>query len=156
MIRHHCMPCACVDCTKNSGQKKKSEGLSILQGCSQDLDEGGGGPVHGPKGSAGAGRGCPPSCWGGGPGDFPGAFFWGNNRVRRQSGFPTFISCQRQGPNVLPKRRQSHQGDKLCDVSTVPLVARWPVFLARRSDADGEPHWIKMVHSEHCLDAVVT
>ena len=52
------------------------------------------------------------------------------NRVRRQSGFPTFISCQRQDANVLPKRRQSHQGDKLCDVSTVPLVARWPVFLA--------------------------
>ena len=64
----------------------------------------------------------------------------GSNRVRRQSGFPTFISCQRQDPNVLPKRRQSHQGDNLCDVSTVPLVARWPVFLARGSDADGEPH----------------
>ena len=63
------------------------------------------------------------------------------NRARRQSGFPTFISCQRQDANVLPKRRQSHQGDKLCDVSTVPLVARWPVFLARGSDADGEPHW---------------
>ena len=63
-----------------------------------------------------------------------------NNRVRLQSGFPTFISCQRQDANVLPKRRQSHQGDKLCDVSTVPLVARWPVFLARGSDADGEPH----------------
>ena len=58
----------------------------------------------------------------------------------RQSGFPTFISCQRQDAHVLPKRRQSHQGDKLCDVSTVPLVARWPVFLARGSDADGEPH----------------
>ena len=42
---------------------------------------------------------------------------------------------------MLPKRRQSHQGDKLCDVSTVPLVARWPVFLARGSDADGEPHY---------------
>ena len=53
-----------------------------------------------------------------------------------------FISCQRQAAHVLPKRRQSHQleGDKLCDVSTVPLVARWPVFLARGSDADGEPH----------------
>ena len=62
------------------------------------------------------------------------------NRARRQSGFPTFISCQRQDANVLPKRRQSHQGDKLCDVSTVPMVARWPVFLARGSDADGEPH----------------
>ena len=62
------------------------------------------------------------------------------NRARRQSGFPTFISCQRQDAHVLPKRRQSHQGDKLCDVSTVPLVARWPVFLARGSDADGEPH----------------
>ena len=62
------------------------------------------------------------------------------NRVRRQSGFPTFISCQLQDANVLPKRRQSHQGDKLCDVSTVPLVARWPVLLARGSDADGEPH----------------
>ena len=61
-------------------------------------------------------------------------------RVRRQSGFPTFISCQRQDANVLPKRRQWHQGDKLCDVSTVSLVARWPVFLARGSDADGEPH----------------
>ena len=61
-------------------------------------------------------------------------------RVRRQSGFPTFISCQRQDVNVLPKRRPSHQGDKLCDVSTVPLAARWPVFLARGSDADGEPH----------------
>ena len=59
---------------------------------------------------------------------------------RRQSGFPTFIPCQCQDANVLPKRRQSHQGDKLCDVSTVPLVARWPVFLARGSDADGEPH----------------
>ena len=64
-----------------------------------------------------------------------------SNRARRQSGFPTFISCQRQDVNVLPKRRQSHQGDKLCDVSTVPLVARWPVFLARGSDADGEPHY---------------
>ena len=63
------------------------------------------------------------------------------NRARRQSGFPTFIPCQRQDAHVLPKRRQSHQGDKLCDVSTVPLVARWPVFLARGSDADGEPHW---------------
>ena len=63
------------------------------------------------------------------------------NRARRQSGFPTFIPCQRQDAKVLPKRRQSHQGDKLCDVSTVPLVARWPVyFLARGSDADGEPH----------------
>ena len=62
------------------------------------------------------------------------------NRARRQSAFPTFISCQRQDANVLPKRRQSHQGDKLCDVSTVPLVARWPVFLARGSDADGELH----------------
>ena len=62
------------------------------------------------------------------------------NRARRQSGFPTFIPCQRQDANVLPKRRQLHQGDKLCDVSTVPLVARWPVFLARGSDADGEPH----------------
>ena len=69
------------------------------------------------------------------------------NRVRRQSGFPTFISCQRQDINVLPKRRQSHQGDKLCDVSTVPLVARWPVFLARGSNADGEPHtvWLNRV-----------
>ena len=64
-----------------------------------------------------------------------------DNRARRQSGFPTFISCQRQDVNVLPKRRQSHQGDKLCDVSTVPLVARWPVFLARGSDADGGPHF---------------
>ena len=61
----------------------------------------------------------------------------GYNRARRQSGFPTFISCQRQDANVLPKRR-----DKLCDVSTVPLVARWPVFLARGSDADGEPHYM--------------
>ena len=64
----------------------------------------------------------------------------GSNRARRQSGYPTFISCKRQDANVLPKRRQSHQGDKLCDVSTVPLVARWPVFLACGSDADGEPH----------------
>ena len=73
------------------------------------------------------------------------------NRARRQSEFPMFISCQRQDTNMLPKQRQSHQGDKLCDVSTVPLVARWPVFLARGSDADGEPHWlpgsqINMVH----------
>ena len=67
------------------------------------------------------------------------------NRARRQSGFPTFIPCQRQDANVLPKRRQSHQGDKLCDVSTVPLVARWPVFLARGSDADGEPHFLLSV-----------
>ena len=68
--------------------------------------------------------------------------FLADNRARRQSGFPTFISCQRQDAHVrvLPKRRQSHQGDKLCDVSTVPLVARWPIFLARGSDADGEPH----------------
>ena len=68
-----------------------------------------------------------------------------HNRARRQSGFPTFISCQRQDVNVLPERRQSHQGDKLCDVSTVPLVACWPVFLARGSDADGEPH------CTHCI-----
>ena len=54
------------------------------------------------------------------------------------------ISCQRQDANVLPKRRQSHQGDKLCDVSMVPLVARWPVFLARGSDADGKPHCSNM------------
>ena len=64
-----------------------------------------------------------------------------HNRARRQSGFPTFISCQRQDAHVLPKRRQSHQGDKLCDVSMVPLVACWPVFLARGSDTDGEPHY---------------
>ena len=63
------------------------------------------------------------------------------NRARRQSRFPTFISCQRQDANVLPKRRQSHQGDNLCDISMVTLMARWPVFLACRSDADGEPHW---------------
>ena len=69
------------------------------------------------------------------------SYFISYNRARRQSGFPTFISCQRQDANVLPKRRQSHQGDKLCDVSTVPLVARWPVFLARGSHADGEPHF---------------
>ena len=68
------------------------------------------------------------------------------NRARRQSGFPTFISCQRQDAHVLPKRRQSHQGDKLCNVSTVPLVARWPVFLARGSDADGEPHYVYCIH----------
>ena len=68
------------------------------------------------------------------------------NRARRQSGFPTFIPCQRQDANVLPKRRQSHQGDKLCDVSTVPLVARWPVFLARGSDADGEPQFKLSCH----------
>ena len=67
----------------------------------------------------------------------------GSNRARRQSGFPTFISCQHQDPNVLPEQRQSHQGDKLCDVSTVPLVARWPVLLARGSHLDGEPHWIQ-------------
>ena len=72
------------------------------------------------------------------------------NRVRRQSGFPTFISCQRQDPNVLRKRRQSHQGDKLCDVSTVPLVARWPVFLARGSDADGETHSLCPVSVASC------
>ena len=70
----------------------------------------------------------------------PCSWRWSQNRARRQSGFPTFIPCQRQDANVLPKRRQSHQGDKLCDVSTVPLVARGPVFLARGSDADGEPH----------------
>ena len=67
-------------------------------------------------------------------------FFAKTNRARRQRGFPTFISRQRQDANMLPKRRQSHQGDKLCDVSMVPLVARWPVFLACGSDADGEPH----------------
>ena len=71
------------------------------------------------------------------------------NKARRQSGFPTFISRQRQDAYVLPKRRQSHQGDKLCDVGTVPLVARWPVFLARGSDADGEPHWNKP-RNVHC------
>ena len=31
-----------------------------------------------------------------------------------------------------------------CDVSTVPLVARWPVFLARGSDADGGPHYTSL------------
>ena len=51
--------------------------------------------------------------------------------------------------HVLPKRRQSHQGDKLCDVSTVPLVARWPVFLARGSDADGKPHCVCALESKH-------
>ena len=74
-------------------------------------------------------------------------YYTGLNRVRRQSRFPTFISCQRQDPNVLPKRRQSHQGDKLCDVSMVPLVARWPVFSARGSDADSEPHWTKWINN---------
>ena len=53
--------------------------------------------------------------------------------------FRRLYPANRQDVNVLPKRRQSHQGDKLCDVSTVPLVARGPVFLARGSDADGEP-----------------
>ena len=74
------------------------------------------------------------------------------NRVRRQSGFPTFIPCQRQDVNVLPKRRQSHQGDKLCDVGTVPLVARWPVFLAHGSDVDGEPHWTLLAPSSFAID----
>ena len=60
--------------------------------------------------------------------------------ARHQSGFPMFRPCQRQDANVLPKRRQSHQGDKLCDVGTVPLVARWPRIFGARSDADGEPH----------------
>ena len=55
--------------------------------------------------------------------------------------FRRLYPANAKDPNVLPKRRQSHQGDKLCDVSTVPLVARWPVFLARGSDADGEPHY---------------
>ena len=77
------------------------------------------------------------------------------NRARRQSGFPTLISCQRQDANVLPKRRQSHQGDKLCDVSTVPLVARWPVFLARGSDADGEPHSLGQSAPNLCSDSQV-
>ena len=75
-------------------------------------------------------------------------------RARRQSRFPTFISCQPQDANVLPKRRQSHQGDKPCDISTVPLVARWPVFLARWSDADGEPHcymeWLLQIFPGTC------
>ena len=77
------------------------------------------------------------------------------NRARRQSGFPTFIPCQCQDANVLPKQRQSHQGDKLCDVSTVPMVARWPAFLARGSDADGEPHFWpplpRLIPSASCL-----
>ena len=60
--------------------------------------------------------------------------------------FRRLYPAQRQDANVLPKRRQSHQGDKLCDVSTVPLVARWPVFLARGSDADGEPHYVDFGH----------
>ena len=78
---------------------------------------------------------------------------WGTepNRVCRQSAFPTFISCQHQDPNVLPKRRQSHQGDKLCDVSMVPLVARWPIFLARGSDTDGEPHSCYWPHAANCV-----
>ena len=76
-----------------------------------------------------------------------------DNRARRQSGFPTFISCQRQDANVLPKRRQSHQGDKLCDVSTVPLVAHWPVLLARGSDADGEPHYSNYVEAADFYEA---
>ena len=73
---------------------------------------------------------------------------WGDkcfaNRARHQSRFPTFISCQRQDANVLPQQRQSHQGDKLYDVSTVLLVACWPVLLARGSHADGEPHSINI------------
>ena len=59
------------------------------------------------------------------------------NRARRQSRFLMFISCQRQDPNVLPKRWQSHQGDKHCDVSTVPSVARpyfWPADLTRTAN----------------------
>ena len=55
---------------------------------------------------------------------------------------------------MLPKRRQSHQGDKLCDVSTVPLVARGPVFLARGSDADGEPHYGQSIGLHLLYDAV--
>ena len=79
------------------------------------------------------------------------------NSARRQSRFPMFIPCQCQDANVLPKRQQSHQGDKLCDVSTVPLVARWPVFLARGSDANGEPHfitWFSTVLEENLLQFV--
>ena len=78
---------------------------------------------------------------------------WQLNRARRQSGFPTIISCQRQDVNMLPKRQQSHKGDKLCDVSTVPLVARWPIFLARGSDADGEPHF-RYIHKSAFKHAV--
>ena len=77
------------------------------------------------------------------------------NRARRQSGFPTFISCQRQDAHVLPKRRQSHQGDKLCDVSTVPLVARGPVLLACGSDADGEPHYHRGINGSRYSDAKI-
>ena len=56
------------------------------------------------------------------------------NRARRQSGFPTVISCQRQDPNVA-QATTIDQGDKLCNVSTVDEVGPYP------ADLNGEPHW---------------
>ena len=62
----------------------------------------------------------------------------------------------------MPRRQRAAQatiatkGDKVCDVSTVPLVARWPVFLARGSDADGEPHYATTVLSGHKMYTVVS
>ena len=37
----------------------------------------------------------------------------------------------------------------------VPLVARWPVFLARGSDADGEPHYRIFHYNSITYDRVI-
>ena len=55
-----------------------------------------------------------------------------HNRVRRQSGFPKFITAQRHYVRTSATRYRC--GDNrtkvktFCDVSMVSLVARWPVF----------------------------
>ena len=49
-------------------------------------------------------------------------------------------------PTCCPSDDNRTKVTKLCDVSTVPLVARWPVFLARGSNADGEPHSLQDNH----------
>ena len=52
-----------------------------------------------------------------------------DNRVHRQSRFPTFIMAQRHYIRMSATRYQcSDQGENICDVSMVWLVAQWPIF----------------------------
>ena len=57
-----------------------------------------------------------------------------SNRVCRQSGFLMFINIMAQRHYVRMSAmcyrcgEQSHQGENICGVSMVSLMARWPIF----------------------------
>ena len=80
----------------------------------------------------------------------PKVWSWDGIGLAVRADFRRLYPANAKTPTCCPS---DDQGDKLCDVSTVPLVARWPVFLARGSDADGEPHWRPRKHLPQCFQS---